>query len=189
PVSVDRGFNAGDNVVTVQSCISISPPCYSGGSTALEHLETIAEVIGRRAMGYWTGVAAHSGRFHPLFALGPSVAQVIAKGGFGKDDIRQYLYQNVKATAGLLENLARQGGPNTFSFCEAFEEGLVSKDFCQSKDPDRLIPIFLKPEWIGIIVSGDPGRNQSKGYVQNQKQGPPISRKISLPARWKQLLA
>lgn len=188
PFSVDRGFKAGENVVTVQSVISISPPCYSSGATPLEHLETIAELIGQRSMAYCTASAARHGRFHPLFVMSPSVASVIAKGGWKKDDVRRYLYENVKAPAGFLEELARRTGGTIFNFCKGVEEGLISKDFCQSTDPDRLVPVFLRPDWIGIVVSGDPGRNQSRGYNQNQKQGPPTSRKIGLPARWRELL-
>ncbi|MBI2909120.1 MAG: hypothetical protein HYX92_15860 [Chloroflexi bacterium] len=185
PFSVDQGFQRGDNVVTVQSCVSISSPCYSGGTKPEEHMETIAEVIGK-PMACWTGLSALSGRFHPLFVLSPSVAEVIAKGGWTKDDVRRYLYQKVKAPAGLLEKLTWQAGPTTFSFCQAVEENLVSKEFCQSTDPDRLIPVILRPEWVGVVVSGDPGRNQSRGYMQGHKQGPPISKRVVLPSGWEQ---
>lgn len=188
PFSVDRGFKAGENVVTVQSVVSISPPTYSGGHSALDHLETIAEIIGRRLMAHWAPIGASQGKFFPLFVLSPSVAHVIAKGGWTKDDIRRYLYENVKAEAGFMEKLAWQGGPTSFTFCRAAELGLISKEYCQSTDPSRLVPVFLRPDWIGIVVSGDPGRNQSKGYVQNQKQGWPTSKKVVLPANWKQLV-
>ncbi|MBI2906362.1 MAG: hypothetical protein HYX92_01760 [Chloroflexi bacterium] len=189
PFSVDRGFKAGDNVVTVQSVVSISPPTYSGGQNAIGHLETIAEVIGRRAMAPWTPIGASQGRFFPLFVMSPSVAGVIARGGFTKDDIRQYLYDNVKAEAGFMEKLAWQGGPTHFTFCRAVEQGLISEEYCQSTDPERLVRVFLRPDWISIVVSGDPGRNQSKGYVQNQKQGWPTSKKVVLPGNWNRLLA
>ncbi|MBI2910364.1 MAG: hypothetical protein HYX92_22190 [Chloroflexi bacterium] len=188
PFSVDQGFRPGDNVVTVQSVLSMSPPTNSAGHTALEHLETIAEAICRRSMAYRTGTAACHGMFYPLLAMSPSVASVMAKDGWKKDDIRRYLHDNVKERAGFLERLAWESGVTSFSFCKAVEQGLVSKVYCESTDPNRMVPVFLRPEWLGIVVSGDPGRNQSKGYVQNHKQGPPISKKIALPAKWKQLL-
>ncbi|MBI2906327.1 MAG: hypothetical protein HYX92_01585 [Chloroflexi bacterium] len=180
PFSVDRGFKAGDNVVTVMSVISISLPAYTGGNTPQEHLETLAQLIGHRAMAYKTGSAAHFGGYYPLFVLSPSVAGVIARGGWSKDAIRQWLYDKVREPAGVLETIQR--GLTSHKLCTAVEQGTLSKDFCQSTDPDRLVPVFLRPDWINIVVSGDPGRNQSKGYIQNHKQGVPISRTIRLPA-------
>lgn len=185
--SVDRGFKHGENVVTVQSVVYISPPTYSGGHTARDHLETIADVIGRKSASYWTHNFVNWSRCHPLIVMSPSVAKVLAKDGFSKDDIRQYLYENVKTPAGLSESYARQIGLTSFNYCEAVLAGKAPKAYCETGDPNRLVPVFLKPEWIGIVVSGDPDRNQSKGYVQNQEQGPPISKLIELPANWEHL--
>ncbi|MBI2910063.1 MAG: hypothetical protein HYX92_20675 [Chloroflexi bacterium] len=184
PFSVDRGFEAGDNVVTVQSVVSISPPIYSGGNEAIEHMRTISEFIGRYGMAFKTFAAAHYGHFSPLFVISPSVARVLARDGWTKEDIRRYLYDNTRERAGALERLAWQSGPTSFSFCKCVEEGLISKDFCESTDPDRLVPVFLRPDWIEVVISGDPGRNQSRGYVQHQKQGAPVSRRVRLPANW-----
>jgi hypothetical protein len=188
PFSVDQGFKRGENVVTVQSAVAASIPTYSGGDSPLDHLETIAEVIGRGTFAYWSYIGAHLGKFYPLLVMSPSVAKVIAKEGWTKNDIRKYLYDSVKIQAGLLEKLAWQGGISGFNLCDSVEKGTISEEYCQSKDPDRMVPVFLRADWIGIVISGDPGRNQSKGYVQNQVQGPPISKKIMLPANWEPLL-
>jgi len=51
------------------------------------------------------------------------------------------------------------------------------------------VRLFVKPEQIGIVVAGDPGRNQSRGYMSNHMQGPRTSRPITLPADWQALLA
>ncbi|HVM13837.1 MAG TPA: hypothetical protein VM287_05865 [Egibacteraceae bacterium] len=40
------------------------------------------------------------------------------------------------------------------------------------------MPLLLRPEWTGIVVAGDPGRCQSRAYVGNHKQGPPVSRMV-----------
>lgn len=188
PFSVDRGFKRGENVVTVQSVVFTSPPTYSAGDSPLDHMETIAEVIGRHTVSCWTGLGVREGHFYPLLVLSPSVARVIAKGGGTKDSLRRYLYEKVKVPARTLERQIREAVTPGFSLCECVAEGLAPKEYCESTDPNRMVPVFVKPEWIGIVVSGDPGRNQSKGYVQNQKQGPPVSKKIKLPGNWEQLL-
>jgi hypothetical protein len=189
PFSVERGFKPDENVVTVQSVVFTSPPTYTAGDTPYDHLETICEVIGRRTMAYWTPIAVHFGMFYPLLVISPSVAKVIAKGGVSKNDIRQYLHEKVKAPASLLEKMAWQTGLTSFSFRSKVEEGTAPKEYFESDDPHRLVPVFLRADWIGIVVSGDLGRNQCKGYVQNHEQGPPISKKIELPTNWKRLLA
>lgn len=71
----------------------------------------------------------------------------------------------------------------------SYLEDRLSYRFIASDDPERLIPVFQKPEWIGIVVAGDPGRNQSKGYCSNHVQGPPVSKAVRLPADWNALLA
>lgn len=187
PFSADRGFKAGDNVVTIMSAISATPPCYSGGTKPEEHMETIGQIIGQN-MAYKTASSARQGKFYPLIMLGPSIAGVIARGGWSKDDVKRWLYDNVKSPAGFMERFAWQTGQTSFNFCQTVKEGIISSDFCQSTDPNRLVPVFLNPEMIELAVSGDPGRNQSRGYVQNQNQGVPASRKIQLPARWRELL-
>jgi hypothetical protein len=65
---------------------------------------------------------------------------------------------------------------------------MISSAYAESDDPDRLVPVFVKPEGIGIVLSGDPGRNQSKGYVQNQSHGYPTAKKIQLPADWDSMI-
>ena len=42
---------------------------------------------------------------------------------------------------------------------------------------------------IPYVVAGDPGRNQSRGYMSNHIQAPRTSRRIDLPARWPQIMA
>jgi len=187
PFSVTRGFKQGENVVTVQSVVNATSPNATGGDNALDHLQTLAEVFGG-IMSYWTHMAVAWGKFYPLLVISPSVARLLARDGWTKDDIKQYLYENAKVPARSLERLARQEGLSTFNLCKLVEEGVIPKQYCESTDPDRMVPVFLRADWIGIVVSGDVGRNRNRGYVQNHEQGPPISKKIELPANWEQLL-
>ena len=187
PYSVDRGFKAGDNVVTVQSVVAISAPTYSGSENAAEHAELIADVIGQRACGYWASIGMVYSNWHPLLMLGPSIAKVFAQDGWSKQDIRNYLYDNVKIKASTAERYAYQCGQTGFRVDEYVKKGLLPATYGESADPERLIPVFPHPEWIGIVVAGDWGRNQSKGYVSNHIQGPPVSKPVRLPGNWRQL--
>jgi hypothetical protein len=188
PYSVSRGFKRGENVVTVQSVVYTSPPIASGGDKAREHLDTWVEVIGSTA-SHWTHMAINWWKYYPVIVTSPSIARVIAREGLTKKDIGQYLYDHAKVSAGSTERLALQGGFTWFNLKRMFEEKQIPKIYHESSDPDRMIPVFIKPEWIGVVVSGDPGRNRSRGYIQNHEQGPPVSRLIELPDNWKQMLA
>ncbi|MFC2052619.1 hypothetical protein ACFLT4_07855 [Chloroflexota bacterium] len=189
PFSVDQGFKRGENVVTVQSVLYTSAPTYSEGDTRQDHIEFLAEVIGQRAIAYRTPTGLSRGSYHPLIVMSPSIAKMVAKDGKTKDDFRRYLYDNVKAPAWLLEREWRAKRPPTMNLCELANEGIISKEYCESTDPDRMVPVFPRPEWIGIVISGDPDRNQSKGYVNNHRQGAPVSKRIGLPTNWEQMLA
>jgi hypothetical protein len=189
PYSADRGFQAGENVVTVQSVVAISAPTYSGTEKAEEHMAIIADVIGERACGYWSAIGMVYSNWHPLLVLGPSIAKVFAKDGWSKDDIRRALYERVKMPASRAERYAYHCGQTGFRVTNYVKQGLLPPAYHESDDPDRPIPVFQRPEWIGIVVAGDWGRNQSKGYVCNHVQGVPTSRKIVLPDNWDALLA
>ena len=189
PYSVDRGFKAGDNVVTVQSVVAISAPAYSQSERAEEHAALLADVIGERACGYWTAIGMCYANWHPLIILGPSIAKVFAQDGWSKDDIRKYFYDNVKIKASAAERYAYGAGLTGFRIANAVKEGLLPKLYHESDDPDRLVPVFQRPEWMSIVVAGDAGRNQSRGYVCNHVQGIPTSRKVVLPKHWQELLA
>lgn len=187
PFSVYRGFEIGENVITVQSVVYASAPIASGGEKARDHLDTFVEVIGGAAAP-WTHMAVNWGKFYPLLVISPSVAQVIAREGLTKKDIAQYLFDNTKVSAESVKRLAWQGGFTSFDLQKMVQEKLIPKAYHESSDPKRMVPVFISPDWIEIIVSGDPGRNRSRGYIQNHEQGPPVSKKIKLPTNWKQLL-
>jgi len=61
--------------------------------------------------------------------------------------------------------------------------------YAASDDPDRPIPMIVQPDHIGLVVAGDPERNQSRGYMSNNTQGSRTSRRVVLPKRWPELLA
>jgi hypothetical protein len=87
------------------------------------------------------------------------------------------------------ERYAYYVGLTDFSLADKAKRGIVPRVYHESDDPERMIPVFQKPEWIGIVVAGDPGRNQSKGYCSNHVQGPPVSKPVRLPGNWQQLIA
>lgn len=50
-----------------------------------------------------------------------------------------------------INELGWQRGYPSFSFCQAVQEGIAPKIYCESTDPHRMVPVFLRPDWIGIV--------------------------------------
>ncbi len=181
----DRGFRKGENVVTVHSVVAITSPMYSGGDDAKTHVQQWTELIGG-SFTYWAHTGFKTGLWSPLIVAGPSIAGVIAK-EWSKDQVRQYMYDNMKVTAGRATHYARMTSTPTFSFENLVKDGILPPSYTESKDPQRLVHTIIDPNMIEILVAGDPGRNQSRAYMSNHVQGPPTSRKVDLPKNWQEL--
>ncbi len=173
----DQGFARGDSAVTVQSVVSSTPPIYSAGTRALDHARILAEVFGG-ACAYWSSIGMKYARWQPLLVLGPSIAGVIAQDGWSKDDVRRYLVEHVTITARQAETYAWQVGSTAFTLEGHVKAGVLPAAYATSSDPERAVAVFVQPDKIGILVAGDPGRNQSKGYVNNHIQGARVSKKV-----------
>jgi hypothetical protein len=183
---VDRGFAAGDTVVTLQSVVNGSAPIYSAGESADEHLSSISllfgEAMGPRAM---TGLLKDA--WYPLLVLGPSVARTLVEFGCGKQKIREYLHRNTRMAASTMEHYVWLAGGVKVTLAELSAEGRIPPGYADSADPERLVPMFLDPAWIGIMIAGNPNRNQSRAYVTDHVGGPPPARRVVLPAAWEEL--
>ena len=184
--SEDRGFQPGENVVTVRSVVAITSPIYSGGDRAQTHVQQWADIIGG-SFTYWAHTGFKTGLWSPLIVAGPSIAKVVAS-EWSKDQVRQYLYHNIKVTAERATHYAQMTSTPTFNFESLVKDGILPPEYTASSDPQRLVNVIIKPEMVEILVAGDPGRNQSRAYMSNHIQGPTTSRRVELPKRWNELL-
>jgi hypothetical protein len=183
----DRGFKKGENIVTVHSVVAITSPIYSGSDDARTHVQQWTDVIGG-SFTYWAHTGFKTGLWSPLIIAGPSIAGVIAK-EWTKDQVRQYLYDNMKVSAAKATHYAQMTSTPTFNFESLVEQGILPPSYTESTDPQRLVHTLIEPGMVEILVAGDPGRNQSRAYMSNHVQGPPTSRRVELPKNWSELLA
>ncbi|MFC1986809.1 hypothetical protein ACFLWC_07495, partial [Chloroflexota bacterium] len=121
----------------------------------------------------------------PQILLSPCVAEAIAKGGYSKEKVKQYFYEHARFSAKRFEQVCPAGRG---TLCDAVKEGRLPKQYCESTDPDRPMPIVWSPDDFMITVSGDPGRDNCFICAQNGYIGYPVSKKIELPKNWVQLL-
>ena len=194
-VLLNLGCFAADSVLLTNSAgqammlaflVAITSPMYSGSDDAKTHVQQWAEIIGG-SFTYWAHTGFKTGLWSPLIVAGPSIAGVIAK-EWTKDQVRQYLYENMKVTAERATHYAQMTSTPTFSFENLVKDGILPPEYTASNDPQRLVNVIIDPKMVEILVAGDPGRNQSRAYMSNHVQGPPTSRPIVLPRKWKQFI-
>jgi hypothetical protein len=119
--------------------------------------------------------------------LSPVIAEKIKKLGYSKKDVRQYLYDHARLPARQFEKYIYHAVPGR-TLCDFVKEGVAPKQFCESEDPDRLVPIVCSPEDFVITVSGDPLRSNAYIFAHNGPLGYTTSKKVKLPADWNKLL-
>ncbi len=183
----DLGFAREDNVVTVQSALSPTIPIYTAGDTAKEHLDTLVEIFGGTC-AWWAHTGLRKGKNFPLLIVSPGVARIMARDGMSKRDVQQYIFDHTKVAVRSLNRHAWELGYTEYDLHKLHADGMISSVYAESDDPNREVPVFINPESIGIVLSGDPGRNQSKGFVQNHSHAPPTGKKIVLPSDWPKLM-
>src|ERR1700722_4219917 len=102
------------------------------------------------------------GHSHALIIMSPAVAGEFAKHGWTKDDIRQDLFENTDIEAGVLETYPLHVAGQPTPLAKLVAQGVIDASYTASDDPERRVPLLLRPEWTNIVVVGDPGRNQSR---------------------------
>jgi hypothetical protein len=176
---VDRGFPLEQDVVTVQSVVAISPPIYCGGETGLDQIEMIEHFMAG-TIGAYAFAGVWFQRWHPLLALGPSIAAAFARDGWTKDRIRRHLFENLHIEGRWFDRYPELiRGSASLTMQKLVEDGLAPSLYSESDAPDRPLPMLLREEWTGIVLAGDPWRNQSRAYINNHFQGPPVSRAVA----------
>ena len=111
PMSVDQGFKAGDNVITINSCTSTDSIFSVGAATAEEILSKLVPRIVDIQLYFF--VMAFSGPYvKPQILLSPCVAEAIAKGGYSKENIETHAKKENKETMTALIIEGTQGMQN-----------------------------------------------------------------------------
>lgn len=179
----DQGLGPDESGVTVQGIVAASPTFFyfggDDGDPAIS-LAPLRDVFGDAICGYWGFTGATYGQWHPLVMLNPDMAASIAAHGWTKDDVRRFLYEGCRISAGELE---RRGTVMNLDLADQVRRGVLPDVYHLSDDPDRLVPLFVRPEWIRIVVAGAP-TTCYRGYMNNHEQGVPATRKVELPADW-----
>ena len=190
PTSVDMGFRAGDNTVTIARYTGGGSLSSVTGSTPEQMLPYVADSVQRFNNWQITFTTSHgNGTLRPLVVITPIIAETLAKAGWSKADVKRYLFDHVRRPAWEFERQLRDWNiRGVWDLRGDAMAGRIPKVFHESDDPDRLVPIVWKSEDYMIAVSGDPLRNNAYVFAQNGFLGYPVGKQIRLPRDWKKKL-
>ena len=190
PNSVDMGFAAGDNTVTIARYTGGNMVSSMAGSTPEELLPFLADAVVRQNSWQITFTIGQGfGKLRPLVLMTPIIAEAIAKAGWSKHDVKRYLFEHARMPAWMFERFQRdwQKKP-VWNIREQVELGNAPREvYLTSDDPERMVPIVWAPEHFMLVVTGDPLRTSNYVFGHNGQLGFPVAKKIALPANWDQL--
>lgn len=185
PNSVDMGFSAGDDTVTVSRFSGGNVIASISGSTPEAILANVAYHLVRQTTWQCTFLLGSAyGTLRPLVLLSPILAETIAKAGWSKADVRRFLFDHARQPAWELErNLRDWMNKPIWNLAEEADAGRLPKLFHESDDPDRLVPHVFSPDDYMIVVTGDPLRTNAYVFAHNGRLGYPVAKRIVRPRR------
>jgi hypothetical protein len=187
PNSVDMGFAAGDNTVTITRLTGGGVFPSVTGSTPLQMMPYIADAVAAQTgweIVFTVGGLSY-GTLRPVLILSPILAETIAKAGWSKDDVKRYLYDHARMSARRVEAFTEEWADFRIgSLKRQVNLGKLPRDFADSDDPDRMVPLVLDPDDFVVLVSGDPLRTNAYTFTHNGYLGFPTAKKINLPKDW-----
>ena len=182
----DQGFGAADTTVTVARYTAGGVVGSIFGRTAAQIVPNLADGLTRMngwELGIFTvGVAAGTAR--PLLVLSPMVAGTLARDGLDKAALKDMLFEHARLPASKLETFAGpwvNAVPGHPSLNEMVERGMADPIYA-GDDPERLVPIAVKPEDFMVVVAGDPLRSNAYAFAHNGMHGFPTTRQVRLTA-------
>jgi hypothetical protein len=157
PLSVERGFARGASTVTAFPCEGPHNIQDHFSTTGLGVLRTVAGAMGQ------AGSNNLLARGWPLLSLGPEHAATVARDGFSKRDVKEFVFEHARFPLGRLgEEYQRQ---------QRERHGLPD-------DPAVMAPIVDAPDRLTVIVVGGAGKHSSWQPSFGRETGP-VTRTIA----------
>jgi len=191
PNSVEMGFAAGDNTVTIARYTGGNLVSSVSGSTPEQMLPYLADgVIKQTSWQIMFTVGQGMGTLRPLILLSPILAQTMAAGGWSKQGLKRQLFEHARMPAWQFERYLRDWTMKpTWDLAQEVRLGRIPKVFCESDDPNRMVPIVWEADDFMIAVTGDLMRNSAFVFAHNGVLGYPVGKQIRLPKDWTRKLA
>ncbi|HEV8438026.1 MAG TPA: hypothetical protein VGT40_08030 [Methylomirabilota bacterium] len=165
PLHVEAGFPRDVSTVSVFGCEAPHNIQDHYSNTGLGVLLTVAGAMGEAGSNNLLGAG------WPLLSLGPEHAATIARDGYSKNQVKEFLFEHARFP------LARLGAE--YRRAQTRRRGVVDA-------PDTLVPIVRTAEDISVIVVGGAGKHSSWQPTFGDGTRPvrrPIARQDGTPLR------
>src|SRR5688572_79009 len=140
PLHVEAGLPADTSTVTAFGCEGPHNIQDHYSNTALGVLRTVAGAMGQ------AGSNNLLGRGWPVLSLGPEHAATIAREGYTKQKVKEFLFEHARFPLDRLGAEYRQQQIERHRVVDA---------------PDTMVPIVRKPEDITVLVAGGAGKHSA----------------------------
>jgi hypothetical protein len=141
PLHVEAGLSPDVSTVTAFGCEGPHNIQDHYSSTGLGILLVIAGAMGQAGSNNILGAG------YPLLSLGPEHAATIARDGYSKRQVKEFLFEHARYP------LARLG--------DDFRRALVHQRRKMVDSPDTMVPIAREANDISVIVAGGAGKHSS----------------------------
>lgn len=191
-IAMEAGLSRSESAVTIARYTGGNLLASVSGSTPEEMLPNVADTVLRQVTWQLTfTMGAGYGALRPLVLMSPILAETIARAGWSKQDIKQFLFDHARLPAWQFERILRDWMQKPiWNLAEEARLGRIPAAlFHTSDDPERKVPIVFEADHFMIAVTGDPLRTNAYAFAHNGRLGFPVTKKIMLPTRWNELLA
>lgn len=191
PLSEQLGFAPGDNVLTIGRYTGGNVVASVAGSTPGEMMPYLADrMLKEHGFNVCFTVGQGLGALRPILLLTPVLAETLAKAGWSKREVQQYLFDHARMSARQFELYANTWTDQAHApLTVRVAKGDAPKVFAETDDPERLVPIVFKPEDFLVVVTGDPLRTNAYVFTHNGLRGFTVAKKVTLPREWDRLRA
>ena len=185
PYHVERGFKKNISTVTAGATQNWGFQAFPSGTDPEGHLKAICQDIVKRIV-LW-GPLMHKDAQMLTVLITPPVARALADGGYSKQDVQKYLFENSRVSISHIDLALKYGYAwgETQTIGGLITMKLGPPEEWRDLGPDDMVPILIYPGVINVAVCGDQSRNKTMAlhaaYVK------PVTREIKLPANWNEL--
>jgi len=175
PYHVDRGYDIGSSTVTAMMMMNWTYQFMTAGDKAEPHLRGIAYYMGK---AFGVTLLTFTDHASLVIYISPPNAQVLARDGYSKEDVKQYIANHATLTVGEIDQEFQFTWSGPQSVHELVRADLLPKSLDLSSK--ERIPIVLSPELIHIVVCGS--RERNRNLIIRTSYCTPVTREIIMPA-------